>query len=253
LQRNRTTQQKEPRQPTAFVQRWGRSNGKGNPRVGYVADRQDRRPNPDRGSPGRTNGNAVSIRESELDHRRPCAPSLPLHDPTTNQSALPAQRGIDKLRAECLTGDIRDLPPLYELQALEKSLSISRKRIPKRVPTNKCCCDTAIRPVSELSGLAAHIAKPTLMTDAVEKGLDLIVVSLDAAFDCRCCYAVSSGVEVDATTDAYATDATNAGFPSDGGPRILSASVLGFCTMAARWNSSRAPERPRSRMRSKPW
>ena len=112
MQRNRTTQQKEPRQPTAFVQRWGRSNGKGNPRVGYVADRQDRRPNPDRGSPGRTNGNAVSIRESELDHRRPCAPSLPLHDPTTNQSALPAQRGIDKLRAECLTGNIRDLPSL---------------------------------------------------------------------------------------------------------------------------------------------
>jgi hypothetical protein len=107
LQQHRTTQQKEPRQPTAFVQWWGRSNGKGNPRVGYVADRQDRRPNPDRGSPGRTNGNAVSIRESELDHRRPCAPSLPLHDPIKNQSALPAQRGIDKLRAECLTGDIR--------------------------------------------------------------------------------------------------------------------------------------------------
>jgi hypothetical protein len=117
LQYHRTTQQKEPRQPTAFVQRWGRSNGKGNPRVGYVADRQDRRPNPDRGSPGRTNGNAVSIRESELDHRRPCAPSLPLHDPTTNQSALPAQRGIDKLRAECLTGDIRDL------QAAQRSSS----------------------------------------------------------------------------------------------------------------------------------
>jgi len=95
--------------------------------------------------------------------------------------------------------------------------------------------------------------EPTRMTDAVEKGFDSIVVSLDAAFDGRCYYAISSGVEVDATTDPYATDATNAGFPSGGGPRILSASVLRFCTMAARWNSSRAPERPRSRMRSKPW
>src|SRR4051812_4950442 len=91
------------------------------------------------------------------------------------------------------------------------------------------------------------------MTDAVEKGFDSTVVLLDAAFDCCYCYAVSSGVEVDAATDAYATDATNAGFPSDGGPRNLSASVLRFCTMAARWNSSRAPERPRSRMRSKRW
>jgi hypothetical protein len=89
------------------------------------------------------------------------------------------------------------------------------------------------------------------MTDAVEKGFDSIVASLDAAFDGR--YAVSSGVEVDATADAYATDATNAGFPSDGGPRILRASVLRFCTMAARWNSSRAPERPRSRVRANPW
>jgi len=36
-----------------------------------------------------------------------------------------------------------------------------------------------------------------------------------------------------------------------GGPSRRSAMVLRFCTMAARWNSSRAPERPRSRMRSK--
>src|SRR5437660_9693031 len=81
----------------------------------------------------------------------------------------------------------------------------------------------------------ANIGSGPSLTDAVEKGFDSIVVSLDAAFDGRCCYAVSSGVEVDATTDAYATDVTNAGFPSGGGPRILSVSVLRFCTMAARW------------------
>src|SRR6266568_5256496 len=36
-----------------------------------------------------------------------------------------------------------------------------------------------------------------------------------------------------------------------GGRQIWFASVLRFCTIAARWNSSRAPERPRNRMRSK--
>ena len=40
---------------------------------------------------------------------------------------------------------------------------------------------------------------------------------------------------------------------SDGGPSSWSAMVFRFCTMAARWNSSRAPQRPRSRIRSKPW
>jgi hypothetical protein len=35
--------------------------------------------------------------------------------------------------------------------------------------------------------------------------------------------------------------------------RVWSASVLGFCAMAARWNPSRAPESPLSRNRSKPW
>ena len=36
-----------------------------------------------------------------------------------------------------------------------------------------------------------------------------------------------------------------------GGGQTWFASVLRFCTMAARWNSSRAPDRPRSRIRSK--
>src|SRR6266699_6696686 len=38
-----------------------------------------------------------------------------------------------------------------------------------------------------------------------------------------------------------------------GGRQIWFASVLRFCTIAARWNSSRAPERPRNRIRSKRW
>src|SRR3974377_2483104 len=37
------------------------------------------------------------------------------------------------------------------------------------------------------------------------------------------------------------------------GFRFLSAKVLRFCTVAASRNSSRAPERPRSRIRSKRW
>ena len=96
------------------------------------------------------------------------------------------------------------------------------------------------------------------LADAVEKGLGSIVVPLDAvwaglrmslAFDGR---RLVSGVDVDAATDAYATDATNARVRFGGGPSIRSAMVFKFCTIAARWNSSRAPERPRSRMRSKP-
>jgi len=34
---------------------------------------------------------------------------------------------------------------------------------------------------------------------------------------------------------------------------MLSASVLRFCMMAARWNSWWVPESPLNRMRSKPW
>src|SRR6266404_1170273 len=79
-----------------------------------------------------------------------------------------------------------------------------------------------------------------LMVDAVEKGFDSIVVSLDAVFDGRD-LAMGIGIEVDATTDAYAI---NAGVRSGGGPRIRSASVFRFCTMAVRWISPRAPRVP---------
>ena len=55
----------------------------------------------------------------------------------------------------------------------------------------------------------------------------------------------------DATdTDSHATDVAAR---SGGGQTSRKAIVLRFWTMAARWNSSRAPERPRSRNRSKPW
>src|ERR1039458_6002226 len=45
--------------------------------------------------------------------------------------------------------------------------------------------------------------------------------------------------------------ATHAAWTFGGGRQTWPASVLRFCTMAARWNSSRAPERPRKRIRSK--
>ena len=51
---------------------------------------------------------------------------------------------------------------------------------------------------------------------------------------------------------AKSSDATHASVGSGGGPSSRRAMVLRFCTMAARWNSSRAPESPLSRMRSKP-
>jgi hypothetical protein len=48
--------------------------------------------------------------------------------------------------------------------------------------------------------------------------------------------------------DAYATHKARA---FGGGHQKWFASVLRFCTIAARWNSSRAPKRPLNRMRSK--
>ena len=55
--------------------------------------------------------------------------------------------------------------------------------------------------------------------------------------------------------DAHATNrcnATHARVGCGGGRMRRRASVLRFCTIAARWNSSLAPDRPRRRMRSKP-
>jgi hypothetical protein len=43
--------------------------------------------------------------------------------------------------------------------------------------------------------------------------------------------------------------AAGANWGVTGGPMERSAKVLRFCTIAARWNSSRAPDSPRSRMR----
>ncbi len=68
--------------------------------------RCDRRPYPDRGSPGRTNGHAVSTRESELAHRRLRAPSPLLHDPKMQPVPL-TRHGIAKPCPKLLTGDIR--------------------------------------------------------------------------------------------------------------------------------------------------
>jgi hypothetical protein len=93
-----------------------------------------------------------------------------------------------------------------------------------------------------------------LLRDAVEKDRDLIVVPLDASFvGLSVAFDSCLGVDADASNVAYAAAAANARVRFGGGLSIRSARVLRFCTMAARWNSSRAPERPRSRIRSKPW
>lgn len=51
----------------------------------------------------------------------------------------------------------------------------------------------------------------------------------------------------------HATDATHVLAESGGGRIRRSAVVFGFCSVAARWNSSPALVRPRNRMCSKPW
>src|SRR5258708_37586162 len=55
------------------------------------------------------------------------------------------------------------------------------------------------------------------------------------------------------STDATEAYAGTTFIAFGGGRQIWFASVLRFCTIAARWNSSRAPERPRNRIRSKRW
>src|SRR5262245_57159523 len=102
----------------------------------------------------------------------------------------------------------------------------------------------------EYSGLVVSPRAFPSLTDAVEKGVDSTVVSLDTGFDGRRLTQGSGVVRWVWPSNAYATDLRAR---SGGGPRIRSASVLRFCTMAARWNSSRAPDSPRRRMRSKPW
>ena len=54
-----------------------------------------------------------------------------------------------------------------------------------------------------------------------------------------------------AARGAAAFQVTRASGWFGGEHQLWFASVLRFCTIAARWNSSRAPERPLSRMRSK--
>ena len=67
----------------------------------------------------------------------------------------------------------------------------------------------------------------------VVKGFDSIIAFSGYGFD-GCRHAAGSGIEVDVTHRDYANDATSTGVRSGGGPRIGSASVLRFCTMAAR-------------------
>src|SRR6266571_3269130 len=101
------------------------------------------------------------------------------------------------------------------------------------------------------------------MTDAVEKVADDLrerfhltflgsgFVSVFVSFSVGTTD-MGAGVQLSqvGSTDAQATHV--AGMFSHG-RQIWLARVFKFCTMAARWNSSRAPERPRNRIRSKPW
>jgi len=90
-----------------------------------------------------------------------------------------------------------------------------------------------------------------LLTDAVEKGRGsfaaFVVAGLVGGGPPGPVAAAPSG----APSYTHRTDASHTREGTgDGGRSSLSAMVLRFCTMAARWNSSRAPESPRSRIRS---
>ncbi len=99
------------------------------------------------------------------------------------------------------------------------------------------------------TGRSNRVLESTRVTDAVEK----VVFSVGIApFGTSWLPPDSSGYFVYRLIDC-SPHASDAGLGAVGGPRARSAKVLRFWTMAARWNSSRAPERPLSRMRSKPW
>ena len=63
----------------------------------------------------------------------------------------------------------------------------------------------------------------------------------------------SAGVQRSLPLDATGAQAMHAVGVFSNGRQIWLARVFKFCTMAARWDSSRAPEKPRNRIRSKPW
>ena len=85
----------------------------------------DRRPYPNRGSPGRTHGHAVSTRASELAHRRLQAASPLLHDPS--HGPTPTTRfGSAKPRDPHLTRDIRSMPVVGSRPASRTPSEISR-------------------------------------------------------------------------------------------------------------------------------
>src|SRR5476649_2169181 len=90
------------------------------------------------------------------------------------------------------------------------------------------------------------------MTDAVEKGSGLVGILVAGTVlrgDARLVLElppIEAIVRMRPLTEAERTYATDAHFVSGGGPSSRSAIVLRFWTIAARWNSSRAPESPLS-------
>src|SRR5438105_4162018 len=89
-----------------------------------------------------------------------------------------------------------------------------------------------------------------LRVDAVEKVSDNRGVALYLSFSSPLGRMTDAANPAPETTDIHTTHIACA---AGGGRQIRFARVLRFCTVAARWNSSRAPERPRRRIRSKRW
>jgi hypothetical protein len=90
------------------------------------------------------------------------------------------------------------------------------------------------------------------LTDAVEKCPAAVGVPIKEAFRACSWLGVAAWPANTTTGLPCATYPVDARTPSIGGPSRRSAIVFSFRTMAARWNSSRAPARPRGRIRSKP-
>src|SRR6266511_3615636 len=112
---------------------------------------------------------------------------------------------------------------------------------------------------------AKVLSRPCLSwVDAVEKVADEVGRAVRSAFESLFSSRSSSSFlaglaslarvsNAPSMLDAIDAQAMHAVAVFSNGRQIWLARVFKFCTMAARWNSSRAPEKPRNRIRSKPW
>jgi hypothetical protein len=101
--------------------------------------------------------------------------------------------------------------------------------------------DAVDQPMTEVAEPQGDVRNGSMLSKNVPFALGLIHSD---SWRLGCSNAMPSGTGVTVQANA-------ARLRIGGRPRVRKARVLRFCTIAAKWNSSRAPESPLSRIRSK--